>query len=359
MQRSLSFIFLGLTLVTAMHAQNDQNFVEADGAFGYTSVDYDPSTNTVSIYAETSIGSDGSYYNGVTLESLLTDATTGQQLGHTYDDNPNCQSDLSVGEAINTFSCSFSASPGDTYQGRSEHGLSMQVSDPVEGGGSEEYYDADGYSTFADDPLSSPFGEEYDPPYFEATTREVNTPLGATYDSAAANAPATCGDVRDDLITEYTTYKAAYAPNCGDFTTPTAWDADDNGEFAFSQLTVYQTTGAGQFAVLQTYFGNYLTAVFNNLGNSPTINSAYRNPKHAYEIGHYDPTSRHMAGDAVDLATGSDQPTWTRQHDVGLSKWGCVEPQYKSHIDHVHIDWRTFGTGDFAGPAKCPPAYSK
>ena len=212
MTKSISLILLGMVLVSGIKAQDD-DYGGDDGAYGYTSVEYDASTNTISVYAETDIGTDGAYYNGVYLNTRFSDATTGQLLAHSNVYNANCQQDNSVGEATNYFACSFTANPGDTYQAVSQHGLSMAVSDAPENNPDYEYYDACGYSTFAQDDLSAPFAEEYIPPYFAEETRRANLPLGTTNDSAVAGDPATCGDVRDTLIQEYISYASVYTPS--------------------------------------------------------------------------------------------------------------------------------------------------
>jgi hypothetical protein len=138
-----------------------------------------------------------------------------------------------------------------------------------------------------------------------------------------------CGDVRDNIRGEYYGYPgSSFYPLCTDFTWIYGFTSK---QFTFQQLTVDQSTGAEQFAILQSYFVSNLGAVFNILGNNPYITNGYRNP--AAELAaalnnhkKYFPNSRHMAGDAVDLRTNSSSKTWTAQQSAGWAAGGCVEP---------------------------------
>jgi hypothetical protein len=150
---------------------------------------------------------------------------------------------------------------------------------------------------------------------------------------------------------------------CGDFSWINTYT--NPGGFTFLQLAPTQTTGYGQFAVIQRYMANNLRNVFNSVGGSPTISSGYRNPAKEASVGTYYPNSRHMAGDAVDLNAGN-QTIYNQQRGYGIQYQGCVEPVNLTHgpqkdYNHTHIDWRTQATANgavhFQGPNSCPPLW--
>jgi hypothetical protein len=303
----------------------------------------------------------------VYLGTGINDATTGQSLAYTATGATptypaSCSGNLGWEESYNDFSCSFTASSGHTYQATSQHGVANVVTDPGEGGGSTAYYDSDGYSTFAEDDLSSPFGEEYDPPYVEYTTRTQIMHLGQTSASDVAKAHAACGDQRDTLIAEYTKYVVVYQPFCTDFFAAATWP--NTAGFTFAQLTPGQTTGSGQFAVLQSYMCTNLRAVFNTLAFSTQVNNAggYRNPALEAAQKVYYNNSRHMAGDAADISTSGQGTTgYNTVRAAAKSVAGgkaCVEPLKKQGTNaYTHLDWRLLGTGTFIGPSSCPPGW--
>lgn len=181
-------------------------------------------------------------------------------------------------------------------------------------------------------------------------------PLGQTSASAATAAPAACGDVRDTLIAEYTRDQAVYHPVCSDFSAAATWPG--TGGFTFAQLTPGQTTGAGQFAVLQSYMCTNLQAVFNSIGFSTQIDQAggYRNPDVEKMQRVYYNDSRHMAGDAADISTsGQGQNGYYAEVAAGHAKGACAEPlKNQTTSVYTHLDWRKLGTGTFLGPNHCP-----
>ena len=74
-------------------------------------------------------------------------------------------------------------------------------------------------------------------------------------------------------------------------------------------------------------------------GNVPLIiNSGYRNPAHNASIPGAATQSRHMFGDAADIA--SNAGTWQALRAAGKSCGACVEPLRVSGPGHVHVDWR-------------------
>ena len=255
--------------------------------------------------------------------------------------------------------CSFQARAGDVYKARSSHYLEGIIEDPQ-----PEYIlyeDVNGYyDSFAasGQEYESPFATMYTPSYQPAEIKVQLIELGVTFDSRGTDPKPVCNDVRDNILYEYYSNPGAvFKPTCDDFTTPTAW-ADYSG-FSYITLCPTQTTGAGQYAVIQQYLASNLTDVYNALGNTPIITSGYRNPAKEAAVGTYYNDSRHMAGDAVDLQTGGSQDVYSRQRTAALDNDACVEPVDPKNgpqkdYNHTHMDWRTSGGGSFPGPATCP-----
>jgi hypothetical protein len=137
------------------------------------------------------------------------------------------------------------------------------------------------------------------------------------------------------MITEYRTNQTPFLPLCSDFT-----QTSPDPHWTFSQLNF----GSYTWAIIGSYFTAGLVGVQNSAGHL-SINSAFRNPEAekaaAAAAGiHYPPGSCHQYGDAVDLATGSNQNTFTTIRSAGIRNLGCGEPQDVSGLGHVHLDWR-------------------
>ena len=211
--------------------------------------------------------------------------------------------------------------------------MEVQQRDPCEtcGPGIQYEYvweDYDGFASLGPCDIDQPFGMQFAPSYVPTTPQTQQLSLGTTYDEIATSLPVPCNDVRDLQIKEYTTYYASYKPVCADFTWIFAWTYP--GTFSFQQLTPDESTGGGQFAILQTYMATNLRQVFNAIAASPTATSGYRNPaaekNAAVQNGtRYVPSSRHMASDAVDLRTGVNQNTYLSQTNAAHTTGACVD----------------------------------
>lgn len=268
---------------------------------------------------------------------------------------------------VSSVTCTINnANRNDVYTANTSHTAVTYVTDYQEGIRDNLNYDIDGYNSFAPLDMSAPFGDYYDPSFVLQHTSSKRLPLGKTTGSDSTGAPSACGDVRDQIIAEYlsktrpTTFTMI---TCSDFVWINTYT--DPGGFTFLQLAPTQTTGYGEFAVLQEYMAVNLRSVFDAVGNSPHINSGYRNPAKEAAQKTYYANSRHMAGDAVDLAAGN-QAIYNQQRTAGLQYHGCVEPVDATHgpqynYADTHIDWRTQATPNgavhFAGPGSCPPKW--
>jgi hypothetical protein len=190
--------------------------------------------------------------------------------------------------------------------------------------------------------------------------REIEEPdvgvidLGETHDTAETSIPASCGtgDQPNSIIQEYVCYNTPYFPHGSEFTQTLS---DPN--FTFAQLN----TANFSWAILRSYFISNMDSL-EGLSSGFGVNSAYRDPAKEYQVaasfgGRYAPGSRHLHGDAVDVAT--THSTWTTHQTDGHQLGACVEPvsyQGGSYAD-AHLDWRGLAT---VGPTYtgCPTGWS-
>ena len=128
-------------------------------------------------------------------------------------------------------------------------------------------------------------------------------------------------------------------------------------DFTFEKLNVsdIKRSEYPKWAILRSSLMLGLTNIKSAYGNSITIESAYRSPKvqkaidddaiqKAKAAGHTppppSPDSRHLHGDAVDMAAGTvkkwDGISSAAENTAGV----CIEPERDSTTGHVHADWR-------------------
>jgi hypothetical protein len=232
------------------------------------------------------------------------------------------------------------------------------------------YLDPDNFESDGDLDIDEWGGYEFFGPGPTVDDTTASALLGITYDSASTTVPLKCGDVRDNMIAEYVSYHSPFLPICSDFMsnlTYMAWYYKSG--YSYSELTPDQTTGAPDWAVLQTYATiTGVAPIVAQLGYI-TIKSGYRNP--AAEVAAATKNdvkpymnSRHLAGDAIDFATSSTS-MWQTVHDLAITSQGCVEPvAVQGNTAHAHVDWRTktgnnspSGGNDFPwGSSSCPGA---
>jgi hypothetical protein len=150
-----------------------------------------------------------------------------------------------------------------------------------------------------------------------------------------------CGDERDKLRKEYIDYKVGLSPLCENFT-----QSASNAYYQFAELN----TGNYSWALLRdplTRSGaDYgLAAWVTAIGNTPKINSAYRNPKRNYGIPGAAGQSRHMYGDAVDLKNKSRTEKEYQKLQKAARSAGAsyIEPlDGPCGLGCVHADWRHY-----------------
>jgi hypothetical protein len=327
----LTFLALFCLTMFCMPAYSQDYSNESDGLYGYTSINFDPSTNIVTAYSETDADSQMISYYQVNVSMSLRDSN-----GHLLA-NP---SNSGTGSYISV-TASAQGSPSTTYTAIGLHYV-MQSQQQYgcytgQGGYQCGFYFLDYFDEemFSNDGIS-------EPGLFDFTSNGQSIPdnspdivLGETYDSATLTTPPPCGDVRDQIIGEYRTNNTPFKPVCADFTT-----SSPDSNWTFAQLN----SGNFPWAIIGTYFTTGLDSVKTDVG-SLTITSAYRDPfaeqaAAQQNNAHYPPGSRHQYGDAADLPTNSNQTTFTNIRSSGIRHGGCGEPQANSTLTHVHLDWR-------------------
>lgn len=329
----LCIFFLMLTLGVGSVAAQEFDQEGQTGVYGYTSVYFDPSTNTVSAYSETDLYG----YAVYEYSPFVVLQSNGLTANGSSPEGPSASASLS-----------YPASPGTTYFAYGTHGAEAIQRAPS-GEGWQDYY---GLYEWLNLGIESPW--EYAFPAFEGDISPMpNLQVGTTYDSAAVSTPASCGngDQRNTIIQEYVNYLTPYFPQCNEFT-----QTLNDPNFSFGQLN----SGTYSWAILRPYFISKIDSL--RAKSNFTVNSAYRNPSKEWQVsisvngGKYHPGSRHQYGDALDVATTS--ATWPTYQTYGHQLGACVEPTavQGGSTAHAHLDWRTLAT---VGPAypQCPTGW--
>lgn len=324
----------------------------------FTTVDYDPATNTATAYSETDLDYNSLpyYYPGVQLSVVDQNGT------YNYTWNCTFSSD---GETYAGESCNWSGSPGYTYTATGRHWAELIIKvpqrycyDPPCGAPPPtEYVDEADFGYYSGLDLDDPFGDVYMDTFAPTDTTVETETVGETYDSASVGPLPVCGDIQTSIINDYSVYLAAFHPACSDFTDETIWSL--TSIFPYPSMTQSETASYQAYAILQQYMSTNLSGVQTAFGYL-TITSGYRDPQAERKQAKYYPNSRHMAGDAVDLATGNAKQTWLDLQNDGHTNKACVEPadyqgtKTNPNYGHAHLDWRTLGSGHFLGPKNCP-----
>lgn len=339
-----------------------QDLGGGDGMTSFTTADYDPASNTVTAYSETDLDYNSLpyYYPGVSLSVVDQNGSYNYTWNCTYSGD---------GETYQGESCDWTGSSGYTYTATGRHWAELIVKvqstpcyDPPCGAPPPtEYLDEADFEYYSGLGLDDPYGDVYMDNYAPVDSTSETETVGETYDSATVGPLPTCGDVRTNIINDYSVYFAAFHPACSDFTNATGWSAISI--FPYSTMVQSETPSYQAYAILQPYMSTDLVGVQSTYKSSLTITSGYRDPQAEKKQAKYYPNSRHMAGDAVDLATGNNSNTWSNLQKAGHANKACVEPaDYQGskttpNYNHAHLDWRTLGTGNFPGPKSCPPKW--
>jgi hypothetical protein len=334
-------LFLAMTCLVAgltCHSLSAEEFSDdgETGAYGYTTIYYDPTTLQITAYSETELYGESTYYYDA-------------QVNLSSNGHNTTQTAPLPGTTYVTASFAYQGAAGTTYTAYGIH--SAVLNGKYFGLVDNDYFGLEDWAPYDIlDLFNYPFTS-----FLPETDPEGEEPIivGETYDSAEATTPANCGDIRTTIIQEYVTYQTPYDPQCSEFT-QTLTDPI----FTFAQLN----TGTYTWAIIRSYFLTNLHSVAGAAETDAltfTINSAYRNPAKESAVstaqpgGVYHAGSRHQYGDAVDLATTSK--TWASFQQIGHEFAACVEPLViqGNSTAHAHLDWRTKATVGPSYPA-CP-----
>ena len=347
------------------------------GAYGYTTIDYDPDSGQVTAYSETDLDVDLETYYAPTLTLAVYDQNNHFITG-SYQNGCTSHYD----GATYSWSCQFAAASGATYTAYGGHGgeLLQQYAcqDPPYCGNSQ-YIDYLNFSALYEFGLLDLGAADFFGPGPSTPIDSPDVTIGETFDNASVSIPAACNDVRDLLIREYMTLSVYKKVQCADFVPEGTWDYYysylTHSYFNYADLTMDQSTGAGIYAVLQPYaYVTGLNAIGNQVvaQNAPYgLTSGYRNPMANIVAAnnnhtHPDPTSRHQAGDGADLKTNwSGVSIFLTVYDAAAAanSGACFENQAQEGYTHVHVDWRTKtgpannwgGTDDWPNPTTAKP----
>lgn len=300
----LSLLLLLLLSTASLLRAQDFGDVDDTGVFGYTSIYYNPSTLEVSAYSETDLYGSGIYY----YQAAVVLTSNGLE-DFTESPNPNV---TWVSAFLN-----YTGSAGQSYMAEGSH--RAYITTKFLGGALNDPYDLEEWIGLGVlEPWQFPFTA-----YGEAGTYpEPEMTLGSTYDYAEVTVPQHCGDQRDTIITEYGTppYSTGVSPACNVFTQSVSVPSVPGNQESITFQEI--NSGTYSWAIAPQYFINNLA----NLGvhSQYNITSAYRNPAKEYAVdmsvaaGKYYKNSRHLFGDAVDIATSS-QAIWQNFQNWGTS----------------------------------------
>lgn len=350
-----------LALSPALHAQSSEDESYSDGIHGYTSVDYDSDSNTITVYSETDLDTDLLPYYGPRLNVNVTD-----------DQNNNYNSSCSYDGPWTDYedmTCQFNPGSGSQYTASASHWamLNYYYSNGCGGepGCGNQWIDYGNFQYLSDTGQVAWYGQDWFAPGPESTNNTDYSPdliLGGTTDSASLSTKPHCGDDRDLLINEFNTRQyyngrslmATFRPVCSDFLYVPTFNATN--PYGTAYLAPTQTTDAGEFTLIQSYTPGYLQSFYDQLGAVQQTSSGFRNPWKELQVAtNLGKTaygnSRHIAGDAVDfyLSAGNPQTFYNFQSaGINSSPNACVEPHVQTgDYNHSHIDWRLAGAGTY------------
>lgn len=312
-----------------LQAQDEE---ESDSIYGFTSIDYDSSSNQITAYSETDADNPLDIYYWAELTLDVKDQH-GNVLATAYGSSDYSYSDATI---------TLAANPSTTYTATGSHWVELSETftcpgcspngyeyyDPFEMGYYSDYYAV--WPNIADWMAQTQTPQQNGLGYQELI-------LGATNDTAQVTTPGKCGDVRDTMIQEYLNYHVALTPVCISFT---------QSVFSFVTHFTFGEMNSGDYnwAILTLPLQDGIENTRTDYGNqSLTVNSGYRNPAHqcAIDAGagrRCTINSSHVMGAAVDFASNSG--TWAGIAAAGKAATACTEPEVQSGSGHVHLDWR-------------------
>ncbi len=318
-------------------AQSEGSGGWGTGITGYTSIDYDSATSTLTAYSETDLDLDAQFDYLAYVYLTLTDGS-GNVLGYT-----SARDDSSrgwVGVLIQA-----PADPATQYTAKGIHKAYALLYDydydysfyPYRQ--YTYYYDTLFFGTYEGQNILTPYYYSFLGPGPVRTRRSRYVSLGTTYDYDKLRTPG-CGDVRDTIAKEYGQYGVSLHPTCADFTQSRhsrhfSFSALNTGDYQWALLRDPITDNSGDTYGLDKWVDEYS-------GGAGIINSAYRNPKRNRNVGGAR-QSRHMYGDAVDWRNEARTQDEYNARAAAARRAGAdyIEPlSGPCGLGCVHADWR-------------------
>jgi hypothetical protein len=175
-----------------------------------------------------------------------------------------------------------------------------------------------------------------------------------------------CRSDLNQFLQEYVTYKAGFMPTCQQFWSEIQYSSNRNEVFFPFNVMNQDDIKADDhpnWALLQSSMLNGIMMIELVNGGPIAITSAYRSPlvqnnldQNNIQAGKQkvaSPHSRHLHGDAVDIATYRNDTTWFSMKQLVRNNIAnvCIEPLRFSTNNHLHVDWRPW--------SMCPEAWQQ
>lgn len=320
----VAIVFLCLITISATAQAN---------VSGYTSINYDETTNTLTAYSETdsdySLVGEYRAYVGLTVRKSSGVLAAYGSANDTH------------GNGFASVVLNFAGEPDTTYTAVGNHRIFAELWDYADTYPYQRFYYDDWYFTqFESQGIYVPWSYDFTSPgyYFYRRPNDIIY-LGSTYDSDSTTTPPACGDERDTIIKEYKTYGVSLKPTCSFFTQIRGsanfpFSDLNTGDYSWGLIRDPLTTNAIQFGLVEWQ---------SQYGGSMIVNSAYRNPSRNNRIPGSAKQSRHMYGDAVDIRneTRTINEYNQRADAARRSRADYIEPWTGPCGNGcVHADWR-------------------
>jgi hypothetical protein len=161
----------------------------SSGAYGYTTVNYDQSSNTITAYSETDLDT---YYGGYYRPELnLAVSDNSGFIENSIEQGTTCTTETD-GSSYKNATCKLSGKANDTYTGVGSHDVTIieySVYIPPHGTPVYTYDDVCDFSYLGSLDPDEPFGDNYVGDFVYVTQKTNYLHLGLTYDSASTGPP--------------------------------------------------------------------------------------------------------------------------------------------------------------------------
>lgn len=180
--RASTLLISLLTTICCLVFTQETPAQERKAIRGYTDIEYDNTTSTITAYSETSVDYElGPYYEGYVELKIYKDGVLIAS-----------QSDYDGGSGFSSLTLQFTATPGSTYLAKGYHNIESYLYDyddyyPFQ----VFYYDNWWFGRFESQNISQPWYYTFlDNGFQQLTRRAKSIRIGGTYSSAVASVPA-------------------------------------------------------------------------------------------------------------------------------------------------------------------------